>query len=135
MRANESTLVMSGKLWRRRYQCACNDDLLQLTDAQLVTCAYLIYGIFCNVDHFAKASELPDAFGDSVRARRRICRLRDELAPFGVAVLNNHRGCYRLPLSRRNVTLDDSLWQAPALSAMPETAAALKEAYDRYRGR
>lgn len=133
MRASESTLVLSGELWRRRYRCACNHDPLSLTDAQLVTCAYLVSGLFCNVDHFARGAELPDAFGDPVLARQRICRLREALAPFGVGVLNNHRGSYRLPLSRRNVTLADSLWQAPALQAMPETAAALKQAYDRYR--
>lgn len=133
MRASESTLVLSGELWRRRYRCACNHDPLSLTDAQLVTCAYLVAGLFCNADRLANASELPDAFGNSVLARQRFCRLREALAPFGVDVLNNHQGSYRLPLSRRNVTLDDSLWQAPALQAMPERAAALKQAYDRYR--
>src|SRR5690606_31673538 len=88
MRASESTLVLSGELWRRRYRCACNHDPLSLTDAQLVTCAYLVAGLFCNADRLANASELPDAFGNSVLARQRFCRLREALAPFGVDVLN-----------------------------------------------
>lgn len=134
MWAGESTLILSGELICRRYRCGCNHELLSLTKTQLLTCAHLVSGLFCNADRLAKASELPDALGDPVVARQRFSRLRDALAPFDVDILNDHRGSYRLPLSRRNVTLDDSFWQAPALKAMSQKASsALKEAYDRYR--
>lgn len=133
MRATASTLVLSGNVLRRRYRCLCNDSELSLTDAQLLTCAYLVSGLFCNVHRVAKASELPDTFGDPVLARKRISRLGEALQPFGVEIFNKYGGYYRLPISRRNITLHESFWQAQPLLAMPEATAALKEAYERFQ--
>lgn len=104
------TITLYGQGEGARLRCDVCGTQQMITDTDMGTLISIASPLFTDNRAWVMGVELPTVFKSSELARKRVSRLKAELASPRPLLLNNRRGAYRLNLNKDDLSLDDTIW-------------------------
>lgn len=128
-----ATLTLYGPDDGPRLRCDVGDTPRRLTDTDMGTLVSFASLLFTEDREWVKGIELHTVFASSELARKRVSRLKAELASGTPILLNNRRGAYRLTAGKDGMWMNVTIWPWIEETFGARFCSELRSAYDRYK--